>query len=361
MNKISRRTLIATGAATAALASTQLTRPKRSLAQGEVNLYSSRHYNTDDELYRNFERITGIRVNLIEAKADALLERIKNEGANSPADIFMTVDASRLWRAQKAGIFAPVPAGIPGLTPDKDALTVLQERIPRSLRHPRNLWFGVSKRARVIMYNKDRVNPADLSTYEDLANPKWRGKILIRSSSHVYNQSLVASLVASLGQEAVTDWTQGFVANFARPPQGNDRAQIEGAASGLGDIAIANTYYLPRYAKDKDPGKQAIFRKIGVFFPNQGDRGAHVNISGAGLVRTAPHQEAAIKFLEYLSSPVAQVFFAQANNEYPAVEGTPLDPVVAGFGQFKADDINVGRFGPNIPTAVQIMDRMSWA
>ena len=349
MKKISRRIFVSASAATAAVAASQMVQLKRGLAQtGEINLYSSRHYNTDDELYNNFTRQTGIKVNLVEGKADALLERIKSEGRNSLADVFITVDAARLWRADRAGIFAPVSS------------KVLEEKIPSYLRHPNGHWFGFTKRLRVIMYNKERVNRAELSTYEELANPKWKGKIAIRSSSNIYNQSLVASLIEVHGEGGTEKWCRGLVANLARPPQGNDRAQIEAAASGVADLAIANTYYLPRYAKDKDPGKRAIFEKMKIFFPNQQDRGAHANISGGGLVKTAPNQEGAIQFLEYLASPVAQTFFAQRNNEYPVVEGTPIDPIVASFGSFKSDVTSVASYGPNLDMAVKIMDRAGW-
>ncbi|EGJ32719.1 ABC-type Fe3+ transport system, periplasmic component, partial [Moorena producens 3L] len=309
------------GTAMAAYTLGELGKPRRAVAQNRVvNVYSSRHYKTDDDLYDNFTRITGIKVNLIEGKANPLIERIKSEGANSPADVLITVDAGRLWKADQAGIFAPVNS------------SELNSNIPANLRHPDNHWFGFTKRARVIMYNKDRVNPAELSTYENLADPKWQGRIAIRSSSNIYNQSLVASLIASLGVPAVKAWVESFVGNFARKPQGNDRAQIEAVAAGIADIAIANTYYLPRYIKSDDPAKQGIFKKVGVFFPNQQNRGAHINISGGGLVKTAPNRENGIKFLEYLTSPTAQTFFAQANSEYPVVSGTPIDPVLAGFG-----------------------------
>ena len=349
--KISRRSLIKYGAtATAALAATRIFRPQPSIAQtGEVNLYSSRHYNTDDALYETFTNLTGIRVNLLEGKANELLERIKNEGANGPADVFMTVDAGMLWRADQAGVFAPITSA------------VLTEKIPSNLRHPEGKWFGFSKRARVIMYNKAAVDPSELSTYEDLADPKWRGKILIRSSDNIYNQSLVASLIEANGIEATETWAEGFVENFARPPEGNDRAQIEAAAAGLGEIAIANTYYLPRYLEDENPEKQAIFEKIGVFFPNQTGRGAHVNISGAGVVATAPHADAAQKFLEYLAGTEAQEFFAKGNNEYPVVEDAALAPAVESFGTFKDDSVNVSTYGENQAAAVDLMDRVGWA
>ncbi|MGD1898834.1 MAG: Fe(3+) ABC transporter substrate-binding protein [Phormidesmis sp.] len=348
--KLSRRSLIVRGtAATAAFAATQIFRPRRAKAQtGEVNLYSSRHYNTDDALYETFTDLTGIRVNLLEGKADELLARLETEGANSPADVFMTVDAGMLWRADQAGIFAPITS------------TVLTNNIPEYLRHPEGKWFGFSKRARVIMYNKDTVDPSELSTYEALADPRWRGEILIRSSSNIYNQSLVASLIEANGVEATEEWAEGFVRNFARPPEGNDRAQIEAVAAGLGSIAIANTYYLPRYLEDEDPAKQAIFEKIGVFFPNQEDRGTHVNISGAGVVSTAPNPDAAQQFLEYLSGPEAQEFFAKGNNEYPVDEDAELATAVASFGEFEDDSVNVSTYGENQAEAVQLMDRVGW-
>ncbi|MEO1404105.1 MAG: Fe(3+) ABC transporter substrate-binding protein [Cyanobacteria bacterium J06635_1] len=347
--KLSRRSFIVSGSAAVGFAAAQIIRPRSATAQTDVvNLYSSRHYNTDDALYDEFTRQTGIRVNLLEGKASELIERLKAEGNNSPADVFMTVDAGMLWRAQEAGIFASVSS------------SMLTQQIPENLRHPDGYWFGVSKRARVMMYNKDRVDPADLSTYEDLASARWRGKILIRSSDNIYNQSLVASLIEANGLEATEAWAKDFVSNFARPPEGNDRAQIEGAAAGIGDIAIANTYYLPRYAKDEDPAQQEIFNKIGVFFPNQGGRGTHVNISGVGVVASSARRDNAIQFLEYLAGDNAQRFFAQGNNEYPVVEGTEIDPVVAGFGTFEADTVNVATYGERQAEAVQLMDRVGW-
>ena len=348
--KLSRRSLIVNGAmATAAFAATRVIKPRRASAQtGEVNLYSSRHYNTDNELYETFTDLTGIKVNLLEGKADELLERIKNEGENSPADVFMTVDAGRLWRAEQAGLFAAVNS------------SVLNNNIPENLRHPEGKWFGFSKRARVIMYNKSAVDPSELSTYENLADPKWKGEILIRSSDNIYNQSLVAALISENGLEATEEWAKGFVSNFAREPEGNDRAQIEAAAAGVGDIAIANTYYLPRYVNEEDPAKQAVFEQVGVFFPNQDGRGTHVNISGGGVLTSAPHPDAAQQFLEYLSEREAQAFFAQGNNEYPVVEGAELAPVVAGFGTFKEDTISVAEYGENLAAAVQLMDRVGW-
>jgi iron(III) transport system substrate-binding protein len=356
MTKITRRFFIGAGTAAIVIACSQQPQtpetPKSSTPEAspskEVNIYSSRHYNTDAQLYDGFTAKTGIKVNLIEGKDDELIERIVSEGANSPSDILITVDVGRLWRAQQAGIFAPVESKI------------LTETIPANLRSPENLWFGFSKRARVIMYNKDRVKPADLSTYEALADPKWKGKIIMRSSSNIYNQSLVAGMLEVNGEQKTEAWCKGLVANLVSPPDGNDTASIEAVAAGIADLTLANTYYLPRFAEDEDPAQQEIFKKVGVFFPNQNDRGAHVNISGAGMTKTAPNKDNAIAFLEYLASPEAQEFFALANNEYPVVAGTPVKEVVANFGEFKEDTVNVASYGANNAEAVKIMDRSGW-
>ena len=351
INKFSRRFFI--GFATAALVvacnqtaeepSAREVQNNTTTDNGPVNIYSSRHYNTDEQLYEQFTEQTGIDVNLIEGKADELIERIRSEGANSPADILITVDAGRLWRAAEAGIFTPVESEI------------LESEIPENLQDPNNLWFGFSKRPRVIMYNKDRVDPSELSTYEDLADPKWKGKFIVRSSSNIYNQSLVGGTIEEKGEEATAEWIEGLVANFARPPQGNDTSQIEDVAAGVADLTLANTYYLARYADNPE-----VFENVGIIFPNQDGRGTHVNISGAGVLENAPNKENAIAFLEYLASPEAQEFFALGNNEYPVVEGTPVNPVVEGFGEFKEDTTNVAAYGKNNADAVKIMDRAGW-
>jgi iron(III) transport system substrate-binding protein len=285
---------------------------------------------------------------MVEASADELIERIKSEGDNSPADLLMTVDAGRLWRAEQDGLFQPV-----------DSAT-LTRAIPANLRHPNGLWFGFSKRARVIMYSKDRVNPAELSTYEALTDPQWRGRILIRSSSNIYNQSLTGALLHHLGPEATEEWARGMVANFARPPEGNDTAQIRAVAAGVGDIAIANSYYLARLLKSDDPADRAVGEQVGMFFPNQRGRGTHVNISGGGVLRSASNSETAVQFLEHLVSQESQQYFATGNNEYPVVEGTPIDPVLASFGTFVEDDIDARIFGSNNAEALRIMDRAGW-
>lgn len=319
--------------------------------QGEnvVNLYSARHYDSDRVLYENFTKETGIQINLVEGKEDELIERIKSEAANSPADVFITVDAGRIWRAQEAGILQPIESEI------------LESKVPEYLRDPEGRWFGLSKRARVIIYNKEKVDPSELSTYEDLADPKWKGRIIVRSSSNIYNQSLVGAVLAEKGPEQTEEWVKGLVANFARPPEGNDISQIKSVAEGVADLAIVNSYYVARLANSDDPEDRAVVEKIGLFFPNQGDRGTHVNISGAGVVVTAPHKENAIEFLEYLVSPEAQMIFAKGNNEFPIVEGVKLDnPYLEQYIPFKEDDVNAGVIGKNNAEALQIMDRAGW-
>jgi iron(III) transport system substrate-binding protein len=345
---MNRRVFMGAGAAMAAVALGR-TAPTRAQQPAKVlNLYSSRHYDTDDALYQSFTEKTGVTVKLVEAEADQLIERILSEGANSPADVLMTVDAGRLWRADQQGLFQAVNSN------------QLKQAIPENLRHPDGLWFGFSKRARVIMYHKDRVNPAQLSTYEALTDAKWRGKVLVRSSTNVYNLSLTGAILAATDARKTEDWARGLVANFARPPEGGDTVQIQAVASGLGDVAISNTYYLARLMKSDKPEEKAAAEKIGVFFPNQRDRGTHVNISGAGVLKTAPNKEAAIQFLEHLSSPEAQAIFALGNNEYPVVRGAAIDPIVAGFGEFKEDTLNAAVFGKNNPEALRIMDKAGW-
>lgn len=357
MSKMTRRTFLGAGAAVTAAVVGQLgtksgraqQSPSRIAQAGRtLNLYSARHYDSDNQIYQSFTNATGIQINLIEAEADPLIERIKSEGTNSPADVLMTVDAGRLWRAEQEGLFQPVDSA------------VLREAVPENLRHPQGLWYGVSKRARVIMYDKTKVNPAELSTYENLTDPKWRGQILVRSSTNVYNQSLVGSILEADGPEATEEWVRGLVANFARPPEGNDISQIQSCAAGVGTITIANTYYLVRLLKSEDPAERQAAEKVAVFFPNQRDRGAHVNISGAGVLKSAPDKAAAVQFLEYLVSPEAQEIFAQSNHEYPVLEGAALDPVLASLGTFKEDTLNASVFGRNNAEALQIMDRAGW-
>jgi iron(III) transport system substrate-binding protein len=314
----------------------------------EVNLYSSRHYDTDVALYDTFTEQTGIVVNLIEGDADQLLERIKAEGRNSPADVLITVDAGRLWRADQAGILQPVSS------------PVLEQAIPAELRHPEGKWFGFSERVRGIVYAKDRVDPSEITSYEDLADPKWRGRVCIRSSTNVYNQSLVASMIEADGIEATEAWAKGLVDNLARPPQGGDTDQIQAVAAGECDVAVVNHYYFVRLLESEAAEERAIGDKVGILFPNQDGRGVHANISGAGVVATAPNKDNAVKFLEYLTTPQAQAYFAQGNYEFPVVEGVKLDPVLEQWGAIKTDAINAAKLGENNPDAVKLMDRVGW-
>ncbi len=319
-----------------------------SVPAGEVNLYSSRHYDTDLALYDNFTAATGIQVNLIEAGADELIERIQSEGEQSPADLLITVDAGRLWRAEQAGVLQPVESA------------VLNERLSDNLRHPDGLWFGLSKRARVIIYNRDAGQPESLASYEDLANPAHQGKVCIRSSGNIYNISLMASIVARAGEESAEAWARGVVDNFARPPQSNDTGQIRAVASGECGIAVVNTYYLARLAASEDAAERDVAAAVGIVFPNQDSYGTHVNISGAGVVTTSPNRDNAIRFLEYLTSDEAQVFFANGNNEYPAVAGVDASSAVEGLGEFSEDALNASELGKNQAAAIMVFDRAGW-
>jgi iron(III) transport system substrate-binding protein len=313
-----------------------------------VDVYSARHYDIDDQLYAEFTQDTGIQVNVLKGEPDELIERIKNEGEQSPADVFLAVDAGRLWRAQEAGIFQPASS------------EVLNTAVPENLRSPEKDWFGLTTRARVLVYNKAKVKPSELSTYEALADPQWKGRICVRSSGNVYNQSLVGSMVETEGAEATERWVKGLVANFARQPEGGDVDQIKAVAAGQCDVAIANHYYWARLAKSDEASDLEITEKTAVFFPNQGDRGTHINISGMGLVKGAPHPENALKFMEFLVSPAAQKVFAEGNNEYPILKDVEIDPIVAKLGEFKVDTVNVASYGRNNPEVTEIVDRAGW-
>ena len=314
----------------------------------ELNIYTSRHYQTDEALYDRFTELTGIRINRLEGKGDQLIERIRSEDVNSPADILITVDAGRLWRAEQAGLFQPVRSA------------VLEERVPAHLRHPDGLWFGFSTRARLIFYNKQEIEPGAVKTYEDLADPRWRGRVCIRSSGNIYNQSLLGAIIAADGKAEAEGWAQGVVNNFARHPTGGDTDQIRSVAAGECGLAVANSYYFARLLKSDKADDKAVVASLGVVFPNQEGRGAHVNVSGAGVLKYAPHQDAAVKFLEYLVSEEAQHYFADANNEYPAVNGVAANSVLNQLGSFKADPLNVSVLGETQPQAQRIFDRVGW-
>ena len=327
-----------------------LAAPLASAGEDKVlNLYSARHYQTDEALYAGFTRQTGIKINRIEGGDDPLFERIRNEGANSPADIFITVDMGRLWRAEQAGIFAPVKSKI------------LESRIPAIYRDPDGRWFGFSARSRVIAYNKDSVKPGDIRNYEDLADPKWKGKVCVRSSGHPYMLSLTASMVSHLGEAKAEQWVKGLKDNLARDPKGGDTDQIKAVAAGECELALANTYYLVRLLRSAKPGDRKMMEKVGVIWPNQDNRGAHMNISGGGMLKHAPNKAASIKFLEYLASDEAQAYFADGNNEWPVVATVKVrNPQLESLGKFKADQLHVSELGRNQPVALRISDRAGY-
>jgi len=313
-----------------------------------LSLYSSRHYDTDRELYDGFTRQSGVRVRLVEANADQLLERIRSEGANSPADVLITVDAGRLARAQEAGVLQPVRS------------VVLDGRIPAHLRDPRGHWFGFSMRARVVMYDRAIGLPAGLARYEDLAKPEFRGMVSTRSSGNIYSIGWTASMLAANGAEATETWARGIAANLSRPPSGGDTDQIRAVAAGQGRLAISNTYYLGNLARSQRVEDRSIAERMAVLFPNQADRGTHVNISGAGVLRTAPNREAAVAFLEYLSGPAAQSIFADGNSEYPVVADAQPSAFLRGLGSFRQDQLNAAQIGALSPEALRIMQRAGW-
>lgn len=314
-----------------------------------LNIYSSRHYKTDEALYGDFTKRTGIKINRIEAAEDPLIERIRNEGARSPADVLITVDAGRLWRAQQLGLFQPVTSPL------------LEQRIPATFREPTGLWYGFSMRARVIAYDRTRVQPEEVATYAALADPKWKGRICVRSSSHMYNLSLLGSIIEHAGAQEAEAWARSVKDNLARTPKGGDTDQIKAVAAGECDVAIANHYYYARLMRSEKPDDRALVQKVGVVFPNQATTGTHVNVSGAGVLKHAPHREAAIKFLEYLASDDAQRYFADGNNEWPVVSSVRIDnPALSRFGHVKYDPLNVSALGRNQPEAQKIYDRVGW-
>lgn len=320
-----------------------------SCSSGEhINIYSSRHYDTDLELYNRFTEETGIGINLIEGGSDELIERIKNEGVNSPADIIITVDAGRLWRAKEADILQPVSS------------VVLEERIPAELRDPEGYWFGLSQRVRGIVYHKERVDLSDLEGYWELADDKWNGRICVRSSNNIYNQSLVASLIETHGLEETEEWARNLVSNFARSPQGGDTDQIKAVAAGQCDVALVNSYYLARLIISDSDNDRSVAEQVSIYFPGEEYGGAHVNISGAALAAHTPNRENAIRFIEYLTEPEAQNYYAGGNYEYPVVAGTGVSEVLTQIGTFESDAVNVSAYGINNPDAIRLMDRVGW-
>ena len=320
-----------------------------SASEQVVNLYTARHYQTDEALYSNFSKATGIKVNRIEGKEDELFERIRREGSASPADVFLTVDAARLQMAEDGKLFTPVKSAI------------IKSRIPAKFRDPDNNWFGFSYRARIIAYNKDKINPSDLQNLSDLATPKFLGKLCVRSGGHVYNRTLVASMLYHHGEDKTGAWIRGIVTNLARDPKGGDTDQIRAVAAGECDVAITNHYYFARLMASSKPEDQEVVKKVGIVFPDQKTTGTHANISGGGVLKTAPNKAAAVKFLEYLASDEAQAYFANGNNEYPVVSAVKLNnPQLDVLGKFKVDDLDAGILANYTSKAQRLIDLYRW-
>lgn len=314
----------------------------------EVNIYSARKEDLIKPILQEFEKKSGIEVNLITGKADALLQRLISEGKNSPADILITTDAGRLYRAKNANVLQSITSDL------------LEDSIPEQYRDPEGYWYGLTLRARPIVYAPDRVKPEQLSTYEALTDSKWKQKICIRSSDNIYNQSLVASLLAHWGQEKTLAWTNSLVKNFARPPQGGDRDQIKAVASGQCDIALVNNYYLGNMLTSKDESEVEAAKKVKIYWPNQEGRGAHVNISGAAITTSSKNQAEALQLLEFLVSDSAQQWYAEKNLEYPIKPGIQPSEILQSWGEFKADSLNLHQLGEYNAQAVMIMDQAQW-
>ena len=319
-------------------------------AQDKVlNLYSARHYNTDEALYSNFTKATGIKINRIDGGEDTLLARIKAEGANSPADVFLTVDAGRLWLADQEGVFAPIQSA------------VLNERIPAAYRLASGTWFGFSTRARAILVDKLKVKPGEIATYEDLADPKWKGQICTRSGSHVYMLSLLSSIIEHDGAAKAEEWAKGVNANLARQAKGGDTDQIKAVAAGECSIALANTYYIARMIKSDKAEERAMMERLRVVWPNSAGRGVHMNVSGGGVLKNAPNKDNAIKFMEYLASDQAQAYFANGNNEWPVVPSARVkNEALDSLGKFNPDPVNIVALGKNQRQAQEIVNRVGY-
>lgn len=322
--------------------------PAETTESKEVNLYTARHYDVDDELYKKFEEETGIKVNVIKGEADELLERIKREGDGTEADLFLTADAGRLFRAKEDGLLQAVSSDL------------LNEQIPENFRDTDQMWYGLTKRARVLVYDKSTVKPEELSTYEALTEDEWNGRVLIRGSENIYNQSLLASFIEIDGEEQAKEWAAGLVQNFARDPEGGDRDQAKAIAAGVGDVAIMNSYYFGQMLNSEDPAEVEVAESLGLFFPNQETTGTHVNVSGAGVVKSSDNKENAIKLLEFLSAPEAQGTFAEANYEYPVNEDVEPSELLKSWGEFKEQDIPLSALGEHNAKSILIFNEVGW-
>jgi len=314
----------------------------------EVNIYTARHYEVDDEIYKKFTEETGIKVNVVKGEAEELIDRIKREGQSSAADLFVTVDGGVLANAKQNDILQPVTSD------------VINENVPENLRDTDNNWIGLATRARIIAYSKDRVTPEELSTYEDLTNEKWKGKLLVRSSTSLYNQSLLASFIELNGEKQAEEWAQGIVNNFARQPDGGDRDQAKAIAAGIGDVAIMNTYYVGLLANSEDPEEVKVADSIGVFFPNQETTGTHVNISGIGLTKHSKNKDNAIKLIEYMTSVEAQEIISAKNYEFPVNPNAAKPELLESWGEFKMQELNFDSLGEHNQKAIEIFTKTGW-
>ena len=316
----------------------------------EINLYSQRHYKVDEKQYETFEKETGIKVNVVKANADELIERLKNEGDNSPADLFITVDAGKLQKAKDLDLLQKISSPI------------INQNVDIDLKDVNGYWIPITYRARIIVYSKERVNVGELSTYANLTNEKWRNKVLVRSSSNAYNQALLSSIVANRGEEAASNWANELVKNFARDPKGNDRDQVKAITAGQGDLAIVNSYYIGLLLSSENDEEIKAGNSVGVFFPNQGEEesGSHINVSGIGLAKNAPNKENAIKLMEFLTSESAQKTYTNTSYEYPANPNVEPNEIVKKWGSFKKDILDLNQLGVFRNKAIEIFDKSGW-
>lgn len=313
-----------------------------------VNIFTARHYEVDTQLFEDFTAKTGIKVNVVSDKAETLIERLKREGKNTEADLFITVDGGVLNAAKEADVLQPVQS------------ETIDAQVHMNLRDPENYWIGLATRARVIVYSKDRVNPSDLSTYEDLTSANWKGKVLVRSSTSLYNQSLLASFIALDGEQKAEEWARGIVANMAKKPEGGDRDQAKAIAAGVGDVAIMNTYYVGLLHNSADPEEVKVANKLGVFFPNQGTTGTHINISGIGLTKYSKNKDNAIKLIEYLTDKEAQEKLSSLNYEFPVNKSAEMPELLKSWGEFSAQDLDFSTLGVYNRKAIEIFDKVGW-
>ena len=323
-------------------------RPAAGTDAGVVNLYTARHYDTDDAVYEQFTKETGIRVNVIEGNADQLIARMTSEGSASPADLFVTADAGALWRAQSADLLQATTS------------EALNAAIPANLRDPEGRWFGLNRRARIVAYDSTKVQLAEIDTYEEIASPRFRGRLCVRSADSVYNLSLVGALIEAWGPEKTGEWARGVVANMARPPEGGDRDQIRAVNAGVCEIALTNSYYYIRLAHGEDASDRAVTEKVKLAFPSLDGQGAHVNISGGGVAANAPNRDNAVRLLEFLASPEAQTMVSAGNNEFPASPNVPAPAPTDAYADFTAHPMSVATYGPRQAEAQSLMSAAGW-